>query len=96
MNMQGIMAQARKMQKDIEKVTKELESKVYSEKVGFVTIEMNGKRENTSVKIDVENVDDIEMLEDMIITAINKVNADITKDKEAKLGKYTAGLGDIF
>lgn len=97
MNMQNLMAQARKMQNDIQKITKELEEKKYSEKVGLVNIEMNGKREILSLKIeDFKEIDDVEMLEDMITTAFNKIIDNIDKEKESKLGKYTGGMGGLF
>ena len=97
MNMQNILAQAQRMEKDIKKITKELEEKVYNNKTGFVELSMNGKMEILNFKINNdENIDDIELLEDMIITSINSVIKEIEKDKEQKLGKYTGGLGGLF
>ena len=59
---------------------------------------MNGERKLLEVKIDAEELekDDIEMLEDMLLVAINDVNKQIDKDTEQKLGKYTQGMPGLF
>lgn len=97
MNMQNLMAQAQKVQNDIKKITKELEEKEYVNKTGLVELSMNGKREILKFKINTEDeIDDLEMLEDMIVTAFNGVLKQIDVDKEQKLGKYTGGMGGLF
>ena len=73
MNMQAIMMQAKKMQKDIENKQKELEGNFYEGKSQLVTATMSGKNELVSIKIDTDEIssDDKEMLEDMVMIAVN-------------------------
>ena len=68
MNMQAMMQQAQKLQRDMMKAKNEIDEKKFTSTQGFLTIEMKGNKEVTSVKIDKENLDkdDIEMLEDLI------------------------------
>lgn len=97
MNIQNLMAQAKKIQGEVEKITKEIESTVFTEENETVYIEMNGK--NEIVKINIKNEDvlnDKEMLEDMILLAVNKVLSKIKSEKDSKLGKYTGGMGGLF
>lgn len=90
MNMQNLMIQAKKMQKDIEKAQSELECKVYEGKSQFVTASMSGKNKLISLNIDVDeiSIEDKEMLEDMILIAINDAISKMEADKDAKFGKY--------
>lgn len=90
MNMQSLMLQAKKMQKDIEKSQKELESKEYIGKSQLVSATISGSNKLLSVKIDMDelSIDDKEMLEDMILVAVNDAINQMEKDKEEKFGKY--------
>lgn len=90
MNMQSLMMQAKKMQKDIEKSQKELESKEYIGKSQLVSATVSGANKLLSVKIDMDelSIDDKEMLEDMILVAVNDAINQMEKDKEEKFGKY--------
>lgn len=90
MNMQNIMMQAKKMQKDIEKSQKELDGKLYEGKSQLVTATISGKNELVSVKIDSDGIssDDIEMLEDMVLIAVNDAIKKMEADKQEKFGKY--------
>ena len=98
MNMQAIMMQAKKMQRDIEKTQNELESKTYEGKSQLVTAVVGGNNKLISINIDVDSIeqDDKEMLEDIVYVAVNDVINQIKKEKEKKLGKYTNGLGGIL
>jgi len=97
MNIQAMMAQARKMQKDIEKTNKEIEESTFSYENNNILVESNGKYEITKIKIKNNDIlEDSEMLEDVILVAINNVIDKINKMKEEKLGKYTSGLGGLF
>ena len=95
MNMQNLMAQAQKMQRDITKKKEEIDQTIFEGKSEWVTVKMNGKKELQSVKITydgtIEN-DDKELLEDMIKIAVNKAVADIDKEIESKMG----ALGGLF
>ena len=97
MNMQAIMMQAKKMQRDIEKTQNELESKTYEGKSQLVTAVVGGNNKLISINIDVDSIeqDDKEMLEDMILVAIKDAFSKIDKETESKLGSY-ASMNGLF
>ncbi len=97
MNINMIMQQAKKMQGDMEKAQKEIEEKIFYAKQPLVEVEVNGKPEVKKIKIneDIEK-EDIELLEDMILLAINEAISAANKEKEEKLGKIGQGLPNIF
>ncbi len=89
MNMQNLMMQAKKMQKDLEKAQSELESKMYEGKSQIVTVRMTGDGKVSSISIDEDlSSVDKDMLEDMIVVAINEAVSNIDKEKQEKFGKY--------
>lgn len=97
MNMQSLMAQARKLQGDIERITKQIESTAFKYENDYVLIE--GKGNNTIDLIKIKNnqiLEDSEMLEDMIQVGVNDVLKQIKTEKDKKLGKYTNGMGGIL
>ena len=97
MNMQAMMQQAQKLQRDMMKEKNEIDEKKFTSTQGFLTIEMKGNKEVTSVKIDKENLDkdDIEMLEDLISLAVNDNVKKIEKETESKMGKF-GGLSGLM
>lgn len=97
MNMQNLMAQARKLQTDVEKITKEIESTVFKYENENILVEANGKNEiNKIIILNNDVLEDKEILEDTMTVAINNVLDQIKKEKEKKLGKYTNGLGGLM
>jgi DNA-binding YbaB/EbfC family protein len=76
MNIQQIMKQAQKMQKKMEEVQEEAAKEIIEASAGggMVTVKINGKQEILSILIeeDVVNSDDIEMLQDLIVAAVNE------------------------
>ena len=74
-----------------------IDEKKFTSTQGFLTIEMKGNKEVTSVKIDKENLDkgDIEMLEDLISLAVNDNVKKIEKETESKMGKF-GGLSGLM
>jgi hypothetical protein len=98
MNMQAMIKQAQKIQKEMLNEKNEIDNTKYIGKSSFVTIEMMGTGSVSSVKIECEelNKDDIEALEDMIMVAINDAKSKIDSDTEKKLGKYTKGMPGLF
>lgn len=97
MNMQAIMAQARKLQGDLEKTTKEIENSTFNYENENISVECSGKNEIKKITIKNESIlDDREMLEDIVVVAVNNVLAQVKSEKEKKLGKYTNGLGGLF
>lgn len=95
MNMQAMLQQAQKMQKDIMKSKKEIDDKIYVSKQQLVEVEMKGTKEVIKIKVLPESLDkeDIEVLEDMITLAINDNIKKINQETEEKLGKYSGAAG---
>ncbi len=95
--MNNLMKQAQKMQKQMEETQAELEEKVYEATAGggVVKVVINGKKEVTEIKIAEEVVDpeDIEMLEDLVVAAVNEAIRMQADDEKEQLGKITGGMG---
>lgn len=97
MNMQAMMAQARKLQKEIEKTTSEIDNTEYEVSNENIQIICYGNYKVKKIDIkDTSILEDKEMLEDIIVVAMNEVLKKIETDKTKKLGKYTNGLGGLF
>lgn len=98
MNIQAMMKQAQKLQKDMMSEKEKIDKTEYVGTSSFVTVTVMGDKKVKSIKIDSKNIeeDEIEMLEDMIVVAINNALNQIDQDTEKKLGKYTQGLPGIF
>lgn len=97
MNIQAMMAQARKLQTQLEKTTKEIDETIYKYENENILVEAYGS--NKIKKINIKNSDileDSEMLEDILLVAVNDVLKQIIDDKNKKLGKYTNGLGGLL
>ena len=93
------MAQAQKMQKDIQKKQEEINATSYEAKSGHVSVVLNGKKEVLSIDFNkdlVTDKDDLDALADMIKLAMNEAVAKVDKDVEAKLGVYGKGLNGLF
>lgn len=97
MNMQQIMQQAQRMQKDIAKKKEEIDATVFTATSGMVTITMNGKKELLSVKIgDEVTTDDVEMLQDMIVIAHKECIRKIDEETDGKLGQYASMMNGLM
>lgn len=97
MNMQSLMAQAQKVQKELEKANYEIENSTFEGLSGAVKVTLTGKSKVEKVEIvDEEVLKDKEMLEDMIMVAINDALSKLMTTKEQKMGKYTSGFGGLF
>lgn len=96
-NMNNLMKQAQRMQKQMETTTKELEDKIYESSVGggVVTAKVSGKKELMEIKLDPEVVDpdDIETLEDLIISAVNEAFRMQDEDYQENMNKISGGMG---
>ena len=94
--MKDLMKKAQKMQQDLAKAQEELANKIVEGSAGggMVKVEMNGKNQIISLKIDKEVVDpeDVEMLEDLIIAAINEAQEKVAKSTEDEMSKLTGGI----
>ena len=95
LDMNSILQQAQKMQSQLEKVQKELENvKVEgSAGGGMVLVKVNGKQELISLKIEPEVLnEDVEMLEDLVLAAINQAISRSKQSAEEHMQKVTGGL----
>lgn len=99
MNIQSLMREAQKMQKNLQKTQEELANTKYEGISSLVTIVLDGNKNIVSVKINSEDTlekEDIEMLEDMILVAFKDAAKKVDTDKEKKLGKYGQGLAGLM
>ena len=96
-NMNNLMKQAQRMQRQMEESQKELETKEFTAKAGggAVEVTVTGKKEVTKVKLSEEVVDpeDIEMLEDLVMAATNEALRMADDAKNEIMGKMAGGLG---
>ena len=87
------------MQKQMEEASRELEETEIEGTAGggVVTVKMNGKRDVISVKIDPEAVDpdDVEMLEDLIVAAVNEAGRKVEELSSSSMAKITGGFGGL-
>ncbi|MEG0371947.1 MAG: YbaB/EbfC family nucleoid-associated protein [Clostridium sp.] len=95
-NMGNMLKQAQKLQKQLEESKSEVENKIFEATVGggAVTVKANGKKEivEINIKEEVVDPDDIEMLQDLIISAVNKAIAEADKEMGSTMGKLTGGM----
>ncbi|MEC5425026.1 YbaB/EbfC family nucleoid-associated protein [Virgibacillus sp. C22-A2] len=95
-NMGGMMKQMQKMQKQMMEAQDKLHEMSFEASAGggMVTIIANGKKEITDVQIkeDVVDPDDVEMLQDLILTATNDVIKQIEDKTNDTMGQFTKGL----
>lgn len=97
MNMNQILKQAQAMQKDITKQQEEVAKMTFTASKDLVTVEVNGSREVTKVTLSKDiDTDDIEMLEDMIVAAVNEAGKQIDDTLETKMNEATGGLNLNF
>jgi len=99
MNIQNLMREAQKMQKNLQKTQEELANTHYEGVSSLVSITLNGNKDVVSVKINSDDSlekEDLEMLEDMILIAFQDASRKVDVDKEKKLGKYGQGLAGLM
>lgn len=96
-NMNNLLKQAQRMQRQMEEGQQALEASEFSATAGggAVEVTVTGKKEITKLKISQEVVDpdDVEMLEDLIMAALNEAMKKADEANEAMMGKMTGGLG---
>ena len=95
-NMAGMMKKVQKLQADIAKLQEELKKKTVDVSAGggAVKIVMNGEKQVESLHLDPAAVDpeDVEMLQDLILTAVNEAVKKIDDMMASEMGKLTGGL----
>lgn len=97
MNIQALMKQAQNLQKDMMKAKEEIDNTLFTGSNSFVTVKVNGKKEVLDIKIDTDSVDkdDIEMLQDILMIALNNAFSEVDKVTEQKMSKY-ANIPGLF
>ncbi len=97
MNIQNLMAQAKKMQDGMEKTIKEIEEMEFISEKNGIKIVVYGSNVVKQIIINDKNLlKDDELLSDVILLTVNDALSQVKKIKEEKLGKYSAGLGGMF
>lgn len=100
MNMQALMKQAQAMQRDITNIKNEIDSSVFEGKSSLVTVQVKGTKEIIKVSIDEGAkdlvVDDLSMLEDMVVLALNDAFSKVDKVTEEKMGKYSSMMPGLM
>ncbi len=95
-NMQGMLKKVQKMQADMMKMQEDLKNRTVETTVGggAVSVVVSGKKELKSIKIAPSAVDpdDVEMLEDLIISAVNEGMRKVDEMTEKEMGKVTGGM----
>lgn len=99
MNIQALMKQAQNLQKDMLKAKEEIDNMVFTGTSSFVSVEVKGTKEILKVTIDNDDIksDDKEMIEDMLVIAINDAFKQVDKVTEQKMGKFSNMMpGGLF
>lgn len=95
-NMQQLARQAQKLQQQMTKMQEEIEAREFeaSSGGGMCTARVNGKRELLALSIKPEAVDpdDVEMLQDLVVAAVNEALREAGETMEREMGKMTGGL----
>ena len=95
-NMQQLARQAQKLQQQMAKMQEDLEAREYEASAGggMVSVKVSGKKEVLSIEIKPEAVDpdDVEMLQDMVMAAVNEALRAAAAEKEEKLGALAGGM----
>ncbi|RKM54613.1 YbaB/EbfC family nucleoid-associated protein [Butyrivibrio sp. X503] len=99
-NMNNLMKQAQRMQRQMEESQKELETKEFTAKAGGGAVEAtvlgNKTLKGVVISPDAVDPDDVEMLQDMIVAAVNEAMKQADEASGAMIGKMTGGLGGGF
>ena len=100
MNMQALMKQAQAMQKDMNNIKNELENTIFEGKSSLVTVKVRGNKDVVEVLISDEAKDliaeDVSMLSDMVVLALNDAFTKVDKTTEEKMGKYSSMMSGLM
>ena len=95
-NMQGMLQKVQKMQAQLQKAQEELQARTFETTAGggAVKVVVTGKKEMQSITIDPQVVDpdDVEMLQDLIVAAVNEAMKEVDRVSEEEMGKITGGV----
>ena len=94
MDLNKLMQQAQKMQNDLTKIEDELKTSVYEGTAAgnMVVVKMNGSHEVTEVSITEEAMEDREMLQDLVLIAVNEAVTKAAEDRNSKMNSVTQGI----
>lgn len=96
-NMANLMKQAQKMQRQMEEQAKELETKEFTATAGggAVEVTVSGAKKLLKLKLEEEVVDpeDVEMLEDLVVAAVNEALEKVDAESASSMSKLTGGMG---
>lgn len=99
-NMQQLMKQAQKMQQQMVEMQEALDERTYEASAGggMVTAKISGKRELLALTIDPQVVDpdDVELLQDMILAAVNEALRTGEETREQEMNRLGGGMGGMF
>lgn len=99
MNIQALMKQAQNLQKDMMKAKNEIDAMTFTGTSSFVSVTVKGTKEVTKVTINNDSIsnDDKEMIEDMLVIALNDAFKQVDKITEQKMGKFNNMMpGGLF
>ena len=99
MNIQALMKQAQTLQKDMMKAKEEIDNMTFTGNSSFVTVTVKGDKTVEKVTINNDDIssDDKEMIEDMLVVALNDAFKQIDKVTEEKMGKFSSMMpGGMF
>jgi len=90
MNMQAMMKQAQKLQKDMMNIKNEIDNMTFEGENGLVNVKVNGKKEVLEVNLNLDDfdLDDKDMFQDMIVVALNNAFKEVDKTTEQKMSKF--------
>ena len=100
MNMQALMKQAQAMQREITNIKEKIDSSIFEGKSSLVSVSVKGNKEVVKITFadEVKDVilDDVSMIEDMIVLALNDAFSKIDKKTEEKMGKYSSMMPGLM
>ena len=99
MNIQALMKQAQSLQKDMMRAKEEVDNMTFTGTSSFVSVTVKGTKEVVKVEINNDDItsDDKEMIEDMLVIALNDAFKQVDKTTEQKMGKFSSMLpGGMF
>lgn len=95
-NMNNLLKQAQKLQKDMEETKRNIEEKEFESTSGggVIYVKMNGKKEIIDLKLkpEIVDVEEIEMLQDLIISCINEIYKKVEEESNREMSKLTGGF----
>ncbi len=99
-NMQQLMRQAQKLQEQMTKAQDDLDAREFTAQAGggMVSVTVTGKKELTNLTINPECVDpdDVDMLQDMIMAAVNEALRNAEETRNAEMSRLAPGMGGMF